>query len=65
MNWGVFINAIISFVIVAWVVFLVVKAINRMQREEPAAAPITKDCPYCATAIPLAANRCPHCTSQL
>jgi large conductance mechanosensitive channel len=67
INYGLFISAIISFIIIAWVVFLIVKAINRMQRGEPApeAAPLTKDCPYCATTIPLGATRCPHCTSQL
>jgi large conductance mechanosensitive channel len=64
INYGLFINAVISFLIVAWVVFMVVKAINRMQREQEI-APTTKDCPYCVTAIPLSATRCPNCTSQL
>jgi len=45
--------------------FLVVKAINKMKKPAPAAAPTTKECPYCKTEIPLAATRCPHCTSQL
>jgi len=65
--YGQFINDIISFVIVALAVFLLVKQVNRLKREEPAAAaaPSTKECPYCATAIPLNAKRCPNCTSAL
>jgi large conductance mechanosensitive channel len=67
LNYGVFINAIISFLIVAFCVFLVVKGINKLAPKpaEAPAAPTAKDCPYCATAIPLKATRCPHCTSQL
>lgn len=67
INIGLFINAIISFVIVAFAVFLVVKAVNRLKRkEEPKpAAPVTKECPMCFTEIPVKAKRCPHCTSQL
>jgi large conductance mechanosensitive channel len=67
INYGVFINALISFLIVAWVVFLVVKAINRLQREQeqPQEEPSTRDCPYCLSTIPLAASRCPQCTSEL
>lgn len=67
INYGLFINAVIGFLIIAWVVFLVVKAINRMQREEeqPEEAPTTKDCPYCLSSIPLGASRCPQCTSEL
>jgi large conductance mechanosensitive channel len=67
VNYGVFINALISFVIIAFVVFLIVKAINRMQREEeqPSEAPTTKDCPFCLSNIPLGASRCPQCTSEL
>lgn len=63
--YGQFINDIISFLIVAIAVFVLVKQVNRLKREVPAAAPATKDCPYCATAIPVKANRCPNCTSQL
>ena len=63
--YGQFINDIISFLIVAIAVFILVKQVNRLKREEPAAAPATKECSYCATAIPVKANRCPHCTSQL
>ena len=67
INYGIFANNVISFLIVAWAVFLLVKGINRMRRKEelPAAAPTTKDCPYCQSIIPLKAIRCPHCTSVL
>jgi large conductance mechanosensitive channel len=65
LNYGLFINTIIDFVIVAFVIFLVVKAVNKMQKPAPAAAPTTKACPYCCTDIPLAATRCPHCTSEI
>jgi len=64
MNLGLFFNSIISFLIVAFAVFLLVRAANRMKPEE-AAAPSTKDCPHCRMAIPLAATRCPHCTTEL
>lgn len=69
MNYGLFINTIISFVIIAAVVFfLIVRPIARVQAPKTAAgpvAPITKDCPYCATPIPVKATRCPNCTSEL
>ncbi len=67
LNYGAFINKIISFLIIAFSIFLLVRGMNRMKRkaEAPAAAPTTKDCPFCATAIPVAAVRCPHCTSEL
>ena len=65
LNYGAFLNTVIDFIIVAFVMFLVVKAINKMKKPAPAAAPTTKECPYCKTGIPLAATRCPHCTSQL
>jgi large conductance mechanosensitive channel len=66
LNIGMFINTIVSFVIVAYAIFLVIRGINRMQRapEAPPAAP-TKECPHCASEIPLKATRCPHCTSEL
>jgi large conductance mechanosensitive channel len=66
-NWGMFINTIISFLIIAFAVFLVIKGINRMKQEEeaPPTEPTTKECPFCFTAIPIQASRCPHCTSQL
>lgn len=67
INYGVFINALINFLIVAFVLFMVVKALNRMKREAPAPAPAPteKECPQCATSIPIKAKRCPHCTSNL
>ncbi len=67
INYGVFINSVISFVIVAFCVFLLVKTMNRLRREEevPPAAPTTKDCPFCCTSIAIQATRCPHCTSEL
>jgi len=65
LNYGVFLNALIDFLIVGLVIFLIIRAINRMQKPAPAAEPTTRDCPYCFTAIPIKATRCPHCTSQL
>ena len=65
INYGVFINSMISFVIVAFAVFMLIKNINRLKKEEAPAAPTTKDCPYCASSIALKATRCPHCTSEL
>ncbi|ACO75543.1 large-conductance mechanosensitive channel protein MscL [Laribacter hongkongensis] len=67
MNVGQFINSVVSFVLIAFSVFLLVKVVNRLYQKKDAAAPApaTRDCPFCATAIPLAATRCPHCTSQV
>ena len=69
INYGVFITTLIDFALVAFAVFLLVKLMNRLQRnakaEEAPAAPTTKDCPRCLTKIPLAATRCPACTSEL
>lgn len=67
INYGMFINTIISFLIVAFAVFILVRNINRLKRKEeaPAPAPTTKDCPYCYSAVPIKATRCPHCTSEL
>jgi large conductance mechanosensitive channel len=72
-NYGLFINTVIVFFIVAFAIFLVVKAVNKARKvmdakkakEVIAAAPTTKDCPFCTTAIPLKATRCPHCTSEI
>jgi large conductance mechanosensitive channel len=67
MNLGFFINSIISFLIVAFAIFLVIKSINKM-REEPApapAAPTTKQCPHCFSEINIKATKCPHCTSDI
>lgn len=65
INYGLFINTLINFLIIGFVIFLVVKAINKMQKPAPEKAPTTKTCIFCATEIPLAAKRCPHCTSEL
>ena len=64
-NYGMFINNIVTFLIVAFAIFLVVRAANRLRPAEAAAAPNTKDCPYCRMPIPVSAVRCPHCTSEL
>jgi large conductance mechanosensitive channel len=66
MNYGIFLNNVIIFLIVAFAVFLVVHQVNRWtMKPAPAVAPTTKDCPQCAMTIPLAAKRCGHCTTQL
>jgi large conductance mechanosensitive channel len=65
VNYGLFVNSVITFLIVAFAVFLLVRAANRLRPPEPAAAPPTKDCPYCRMAIPAGATRCPQCTSEL
>ncbi len=64
INYGVFGNTLINFLIVAFSIFIVVKQLNKLKKE-PAAVPVTKVCEFCKTDIPIAANRCPHCTSQL
>jgi large conductance mechanosensitive channel len=64
-NYGLFINNLVTFIIVAFAVFLVVRAANRLRPPEAAAAPNTKDCPYCRMPIPVGATRCPECTSEL
>jgi large conductance mechanosensitive channel len=66
INYGIFINNVIAFLIVAFCVFLLVKMVNRWSaKPAPAAAPTTKECGYCKTEIPIKATRCPNCTSQL
>lgn len=65
INYGVFLNTLIDFVIVAFVIFLLVRQVNRWKAPEPAVAPATKECPYCYSAIPVKATRCPNCTSEL
>ncbi len=67
INYGVFINTIISFVIVAFAVFMIIRWINNLKRKEeaPAAEPTTKECPHCLSAIPIKATRCAFCTSTL
>lgn len=67
INYGVFINAVINFLVVAFAVFMLVRTINRLKREEKEAPadPTEKNCPFCATTIPITATRCPNCTSEL
>jgi large conductance mechanosensitive channel len=65
VKWGAFIQSVIDFLIVAFVIFLIVRTMNRFKKPAPAAAPITKECPRCFTTIPLKATRCPNCTSEL
>lgn len=65
INYGAFINTVINFLIVAFVIFLLIKQINRLKRKPAPADPTTKDCPFCLTAIPIKATRCPNCTSHL
>lgn len=65
LNYGVFIKSLIDFLIVGLVIFLFIRTINRLKRPAPAAAPSTKECPYCFSTIALKATRCPACTSQL
>ena len=65
LNYGNFITLVINFIIVAFCIFLVIKAVNKLKRPSPTAAPVSKDCPACAMTIPIKATRCPHCTSDL
>jgi large conductance mechanosensitive channel len=65
LAYGNFITVMINFLIVAFCIFLVVKAINRLKRPAPTAEPVAKDCPACMMSIPIKATRCPHCTSEL
>jgi len=65
LNYGVFLNTVINFVIVAFAVFMLVRQVNRLFPKPAPAAPATKECAWCATAIPVKATRCPHCTSNL
>ena len=65
IKYGVFINTVIDFVIVAFAIFMVIKQINRLKKPEVAAAPTTKDCPFCLMSVPIKASRCGHCTSEL
>lgn len=64
MNYGLFLNTVINFLIVAFAVFLLVRQVNRFAAK-PAPAPTTRDCPYCLSAVPLKATKCLHCTSEL
>ena len=65
INYGVFINTVINFLIIAFAIFLIVRLANRMQKEEAPGEPTTKECPHCISTIPIRATRCPNCTSHL
>ena len=65
LNYGIFFNQVINFLIIAFAIFLLIKQINRFQRPAPAAAQTTRDCPHCLSAVPLKATRCAFCTSNL
>ena len=65
VSYGLFLNAVVSFVIVAWVLFMVIRGMNSLKAKEPAPTPSEKTCAYCTLNIPLSATRCPHCTATL
>ena len=65
LNYGLFINALIDFLVIALVIFIMVKWANKLRRPAPAPAPTTKECPFCFSAVSLKAVRCPNCTSEL
>jgi large conductance mechanosensitive channel len=67
MSWGVFINTVINFIIVAFAIFMVIRAMNKAKKKEeaPPAEPTTKECPQCLSTIPIKATRCSHCTQQV
>ena len=67
INFGLFINTVINFLIVAFAIFLLIRNVNKLKRQEaaPPPAPTTKECPFCLSAIPIKASRCAHCTSEL
>lgn len=65
LNYGMFVNHVLNFVIVAFAIFLLVRQVNRLKRPVPAAAPATRECPLCLSTIPLKAIRCAHCTSEV
>jgi len=65
LNYGIFLNTVINFLIVAFAVFLLVRQVNRLMPKPAPAAPTTRDCPYCLSAVPMKATKCAHCTSDL
>jgi len=65
LRYGMFINTIVNFLIIAFTIFLIIRSINRMFPPAVTAAPLTRDCPYCLSPVPLGARRCAHCTSEL
>jgi large conductance mechanosensitive channel len=65
LNYGLFFNTVINFLIVAFAIFLLVRQVNRLKREPAPVAPTTKECPLCLSTIPLKATKCAHCTAEL
>ncbi|MBL8100673.1 MAG: large conductance mechanosensitive channel protein MscL [Anaerolineales bacterium] len=65
IKWGAFVQSIFDFLVIAFVIFLIVRTANKMKKAPPPADPTTKDCPYCFTSISIKATRCPNCTSEL
>lgn len=65
VNYGVFLQTVFDFIIIAFVIFMLVKQVNRLKKPEPTAAPTTKDCPQCLSTIPIKATKCAHCTSTV
>jgi len=65
INYGVFLNTVLDFLIVAFAIFLLIRQVNRFQKPAAVAAPATRECPYCVSMIAVGATRCPHCTSEL
>lgn len=65
LNYGMFVNTVLDFLIVAFAIFMIIKQMNRLKKQEPAPEATTKDCPKCFSSIPIQATRCPHCTSEL
>ena len=65
LNYGMFFNSVINFLIIAFAIFLLIRQVNRLKRAQAAAPPATRDCPHCLMPVPLKASRCGHCTSPL
>ncbi len=65
LNYGVFLNTVVSFLIISMAIFLIIRQLNNLKKKEETPPPSTKDCPYCFTIIPIKAKRCPNCTSEL
>jgi large conductance mechanosensitive channel len=65
LNYGIFFNTLLDFIIIAFAIFLLIRQVNRLKQPPPPPVPSTKECPFCLSAIPLKASRCPHCTSEV